>query len=174
MVQDISGWGQASAGSKKFADSRYMSRIDTRSWTAVSAGSGVEQTLLDISWRYCDFFVFLYQTIQQKLQGELANRWEDANIEFIFSVPTTWKPVPTVERFRSIIERAGFGRHPNHRADIGLTEAEAAAVHTARVFPRLFNVWIPLSKFISVHKLTIWLGERRASGLWCWRWNDGS
>ena len=100
-------------------------------------------TMLDIarnSCRHCDFFRFLYQTIQQKLQGELANRWEDANIEFIFSVPTTWKPVPTVERFRSTIERAGFGRHPNHRADIGLTEAEAAAVDTARVFPRLFNV----------------------------------
>jgi hypothetical protein len=90
-------------------------------------------------WRYCDFFRFLYQTIQQKLQGELANRWEDANIEFIFSVPTTWRVVPTVERFRSTIERAGFGKHPNHKADIGLTEAEAAAVHTARVFPKLFN-----------------------------------
>lgn len=89
--------------------------------------------------RYCDFFRFLYQTIQQKLQGEVANRWEDASIEFIFSVPTTWKPL-TVERFRSTFERAGFGKHPNHTANIGLTEAEAAAVHTARVFPRLFNV----------------------------------
>jgi hypothetical protein len=93
--------------------------------------------------RYYDFFKPLYQTIQQKLQGELANRWEDASIEFIFSVPTTWKPVPTVERFRSIIDRAGFGRHPNHRADIGLTEAEAAAVHTARAFPKMFNVCLP-------------------------------
>jgi hypothetical protein len=92
------------------------------------------------SCSYCDFFQFLYMTIQQKLQGELANRWEDANIEFIFSVPTTWKPVPTVERFRSTIERAGFGRFPNHKAIIGLTEAEAAAVHTARMFPKLFNV----------------------------------
>lgn len=89
--------------------------------------------------RYCDFFRLLYQTVQQRLQGELANRWEDASIEFIFSVPTTWKPVPTVERFRSVIKRAGFGRHPNHKCDIGLTEAEAAAVHTARVFPRLFK-----------------------------------
>ena len=99
-------------------------------------------TILTIFYRYCDFFRFLYQTIQLKLKGELANRWEDASIEFIFSVPTTWKPVPTIERFRSTIERAGFGRYPNHKIDIGLTEAEAAAVHTARTFPRLFNVWI--------------------------------
>ncbi|CAG8976953.1 hypothetical protein HYALB_00008864 [Hymenoscyphus albidus] len=88
---------------------------------------------------YRDYFRFLYSTIQQKLQGELANRWEHANIEFIFSVPTTWKLVPTVERFRRTIERAGFGAHPNHKAIIGLTEAEAAAVHTARVFPKLFK-----------------------------------
>jgi hypothetical protein len=93
----------------------------------------------DSSARYCDFFRLLYQTIQQRLQGELANRWEDASIEFIFSVPTTWKPVPTVERFRSTVQRAGFGRYPNHKCDIGLTEAEAAAVHTARVFPKLFK-----------------------------------
>jgi hypothetical protein len=73
------------------------------------------------------------------LQAELSRRWEDANVEFIFSVPTAWKP-QTVERFRSTFERAGFGRHQNHRADIGLTEAEAAAVHTARAFPTLFKV----------------------------------
>ncbi|KAF4629765.1 hypothetical protein G7Y89_g8382 [Cudoniella acicularis] len=84
-------------------------------------------SIQEVEQLYCDFFKFLYQTIQQNLQGELANRWEDATIEFIFSVPTTWKPVPTVERFRSTIERAGFGRHPNHTASIGLTEAEAAA-----------------------------------------------
>jgi hypothetical protein len=74
----------------------------------------------------------------------MANRWENANIEFVFSVPTTWKPVPTVERFRSVVKRAGFGAYPNHKVDIGLTEAEAAAVHTARMFPKLFNVYLPL------------------------------
>ncbi|KAG9239683.1 hypothetical protein BJ875DRAFT_538458 [Amylocarpus encephaloides] len=96
-------------------------------------------SIQEVEQLYCDFFKLLYQTIQQKLQGEIASRWEDANIEFIFSVPTTWKPVPTVERFRTTIERAGFGRHASHKAGIGLTEAEAAAVHTARVFPKLFK-----------------------------------
>ncbi|EPE28769.1 Actin-like ATPase [Glarea lozoyensis ATCC 20868] len=84
-------------------------------------------SMQEVERLYCDFFQFLYKTIQEKLQGELANRWEDAKIEFIFSVPTTWKPVPTVERFKSVVERAGFGIHPNHKAIIGLTEAEAAA-----------------------------------------------
>ncbi|KAF2183182.1 hypothetical protein K469DRAFT_739999 [Zopfia rhizophila CBS 207.26] len=88
---------------------------------------------------YTDYFQLLYRTIEARLKGELASRWEDAKIEFIFSVPTTWKPNPTVERFRNIVSRAGFGRSVNHTAVIGLTEAEAAAVHTARNTPAIFN-----------------------------------
>jgi hypothetical protein len=69
-------------------------------------------------------------------------------------VPTTWKPVPTVERFRSVINRAGFGKHPNHRIDIGLTEAEAAAVHTSKVFPKIFKVRHPDLR--QVYLLILW------------------
>jgi hypothetical protein len=72
-------------------------------------------------------------------EGELASTWENAKIEFIFSVPTTWKPVPTVERFRKIISLAGFGSCPGHAASIGLTGAEAAAVYTARSMPGIFK-----------------------------------
>ncbi|CAN9355637.1 unnamed protein product [Alternaria alternata] len=88
---------------------------------------------------YTDYFRYLYRTIEARLRGELASRWEDANIEFIFSVPTTWKPIPTVERFRKTISAAGFGSCVNHTASIGLTEAEAAAVHTARSMPGIFK-----------------------------------
>jgi hypothetical protein len=90
--------------------------------------------------RYTNYFQFLYRTIEARLKSELASRWEDAKIEYIFSVPTTWKPAPTVERFRKIIAAAGFGLYPNHTATIGLTEAEAAAVHTARNMPGIFKV----------------------------------
>jgi len=100
-------------------------------------------TISDIvSHRYQDYFIYLYQYIESKLQMELPSRWEDARIEFIFSVPTTWKPHPTVERFRSITARAGFGRYPNHKSTIGLTEAEAAAVHMSRESPAIFRVRI--------------------------------
>jgi hypothetical protein len=70
---------------------------------------------------------------------EIPSNWNDARIEFIFSVPTTWKPHPTVERFRSITEKAGFGKSPNHTSSIGLTEAEAAAVHMSRESPAIFK-----------------------------------
>lgn len=83
-----------------------------------------------LAQRYLDYFRLLYQYIETKLQMEIPTKWNDARIEFIFSVPTTWKPHPTVERFRVLTERAGFGQHPNHTSVIGLTEAEAAAVHS--------------------------------------------
>ena len=104
---------------------------------------GITWILIVVTKRYCrytDYFQFLYRSIEARLKGELASRWEDAKIEFIFSVPTTWKPNPTVERFKKIIASAGFGSCPSHIASIGLTEAEAAAVHTARSMPGIFTV----------------------------------
>ncbi|KAF2489449.1 hypothetical protein BU16DRAFT_472014 [Lophium mytilinum] len=98
----------------------------------------VPKSIEEVEKLFCDYFKFLYQHIRSKLQNEIAARWEDARIDFIFSVPTTWAPNPTVERFRKIIERAGFGQYPSHIASIGLTEAEAAAVHMSRESPAIF------------------------------------
>jgi len=127
-----------------------------------------------VSHRYQDYFVFLYQYIESKLQMELPSRWEDARIEFIFSVPTTWKPHPTVERFRSITARAGFGRYPNHKSTIGLTEAEAAAVHMSRESPAIFRVRIDgLYRSSEARNLTIMAtGERYLDYMRCWWGNN--
>ena len=80
-----------------------------------------------------DYLGFLYESIKLKLSSELATiSWDDAEIEFIFSVPTTWKH-PAVENFRHLIQQAGFGGtlNANHSVTIGLTEAEAAAIHVS-------------------------------------------
>lgn len=108
--------------------------------TQPGADDGVPASMDELERWYVDYFRLLNQHIESKLQGELGRRWDDLKIEFLFSVPTTWKPHPTVERFRSIIQRAGFGRVANHAVSIELTEAEAAAVHTAKESPALFNV----------------------------------
>ncbi|OJZ81557.1 hypothetical protein ASPFODRAFT_51951 [Aspergillus luchuensis CBS 106.47] len=50
-------------------------------------------------------------------------------VEFNFSVPTTWKDVRMVEEIRRLLMQVIDARNPNHRACIGLTEAEAAAVY---------------------------------------------
>ena len=98
------------------------------------------QSMDEVEKWYKDFLTRLYRHIEFKLAPELSRTsWHNAKIEFIFSVPTTWKP-STVERFRVITNEAGFGSAWNHTTSIGLTEAEAAAVHTSTGEPGIFNV----------------------------------
>jgi hypothetical protein len=57
--------------------------------------------------------------------------WDDAYIEFIFSVPATWNRLTETlenitQRFRAVVKEAGFD-NPKHTVSIGLTEPEAAA-----------------------------------------------
>ena len=93
---------------------------------------------------YEDYLRLLYRHIEFKLSPELLRTpWHNAKIEFIFSVPTTWKP-PTVENFRALAERAGFGTAWSHTLTVGLTEAEAAAVHTSVEASGIFAVGIDL------------------------------
>lgn len=95
----------------------------------------------DVDKWYEDYLRLLYQHVEHKLGSELPNHkpWACAKVEFIFSLPTTWQPYPTVEKFRTIIERAGYGQHPTHSIDLGLTEPEAAAVHTSADAPGIFQ-----------------------------------
>lgn len=89
-----------------------------------------------------DFMRFLYHHIESKLSAELPSTktWQSANIEFIFSVPTTWPPSgPTVEKFRRLVQQAGYGKYPTHSVSVGLTEAEAAAVAASIETPGLFQ-----------------------------------
>ncbi|KAF2728383.1 hypothetical protein EJ04DRAFT_546806 [Polyplosphaeria fusca] len=89
---------------------------------------------------YFDYLRKMYDYLETKLSTEISGAsWSNARVEFIFSVPTTWPPVPTVENFRTIVQRAGFGHHMRHTVTIGLTEAEAAAVHVSTEAPGIFR-----------------------------------
>lgn len=101
---------------------------------------GAPESLQEVEKWYGDYLRKMYEYISFKLGGELSGvQWEDARIEFVFSVPTTWAPVPTVENFKKIVRGAGFGSHRGHSLTIGLTEAEAAAVHTSTEAPGIFR-----------------------------------
>lgn len=92
---------------------------------------GAPKSIQEVEKWYEDYLRLLYRHIEFKLASELQGAtWQDARIEFIFSVPTTWRP-EVVETYRVIAQRAGFGGWPSHQVTIGLTEAEAAAVHTS-------------------------------------------
>jgi hypothetical protein len=63
-------------------------------------------------------------------------KWRNQKAEFVFSVPTTWKNPSMIADIERLIMNAGFGSDgasPRaHRATIGLTEAEAAAVYASK------------------------------------------
>ena len=97
------------------------------------------RTVDEVKRLYTDYLRKLYEHIEDKLSAKLYKvSWEDARIDFLFSVPSTWKD-RTVERFRSAIMGGGFGRERNHSVNIDLTEAEAAAVFTAKENRSMFK-----------------------------------
>ncbi|KAF1998144.1 hypothetical protein P154DRAFT_263300 [Amniculicola lignicola CBS 123094] len=101
---------------------------------------GAPGSLAEVQMWYEDYLRKMYEYLAFKLGSELSGvRWETARIEFIFSVPTTWPVHPTVELFKTIVAKAGYGQHKNHSVSIGLTEAEAAAVHISTEAPGIFR-----------------------------------
>ena len=59
--------------------------------------------------------------------------WQNLVVEFIFSVPTTWRTHDIINTFKDTIWTAGFGAEsPRHKATVELTESEAAAVGTVK------------------------------------------
>jgi hypothetical protein len=84
----------------------------------------------------------IYYHIKESIQAEIGRGWEEKTISFVFSLPTTWTAVATVERFKEAIASAGFGMDnpAKHTAELDLTEAEAAAVFTLKEAQVKYNV----------------------------------
>jgi hypothetical protein len=90
-------------------------------------------TQQDVKKWYLDFLRELYRHIESAMDSQVRRSVWESNVEFIFSVPTTWTQQGMIEDFRAIVREAGFGSFgPGHKVDIGLTEAEAAAVYTVK------------------------------------------
>ncbi|KAL9002314.1 MAG: hypothetical protein Q9188_004752 [Gyalolechia gomerana] len=81
---------------------------------------------------FTDFLKKLYRHITRTfLNGPYATQWK-SKVSFVFSVPTTWKTRNVLSTYKECIQEAGFKSRKNHNFSIGLTEAEAAAIHTFR------------------------------------------
>lgn len=123
------------------------------------------------SW-YTDFLAALYAHIIQFLWERLRVDVKLTPIEFIFSIPTSWKDKDLMVRcFRDLVDIAGFGRAGN--VIMELTEGEASAVFTAKHLWHEFQV---LSGNIAdlLQKKTdlVTVGGRSLHCLRCWRRND--
>ena len=88
----------------------------------------------DVKMWFEDFLTKLYEYIVAYMTKYFHLKdWEAARVVYSFSVPTTWNSrINVVKTFEDIIRKAGFGKGEQHSVKIELTEAEAAAVHTAR------------------------------------------
>jgi hypothetical protein len=78
-----------------------------------------------------DYVQCIYQHVANFLASTIPE-FPFRKVEFVFSVPTTWKDVRMIEETRTLIEQAIVMRSTAHRASIGLTEAEAAAVYACK------------------------------------------
>lgn len=81
---------------------------------------------------FVDYLTCLFKTVDRYL-NEIIPQYQSKRVEFKFSVPTTWKNPAMIAEIERLIRKAGFGsRNPLHKAEISLTEAEAAAVYAAQ------------------------------------------
>ena len=81
---------------------------------------------------YLDYLRCMHDYIAGVFSDDIPG-WKTQKVEFVFSVPTTWKNPKMVAEIEELLGRAGFGRDgTDHRAKISLTEAEAAAVQASK------------------------------------------
>lgn len=80
---------------------------------------------------FADYMRHLHGYLQTFFSSSFP-RWDTRRVEFLFSVPTTWRSPAMIARLERLIREAGFGQQENHSARISLTEAEAAAVWVAK------------------------------------------
>lgn len=114
--------------------------IDSENLVAAQE-QGVAQAprTLEEAQRYAtDYLRQVYGHVKRSIEmqiglGYIPGGWATRAVDFLFSVPTTWTRMETINCFKGIIRNAGFGvEGPRHSAQIDLTEAEAAAVATLK------------------------------------------
>lgn len=113
--------------------------LNQKNQTLAEAGYPT-QSEADVTRWLEDYLSQIYRQTKQEISSQY--NWETSTVVFIFSLPTTWSSHAMIERkFKNSIFRAGFGSvGPNHTVELGLTEAEAAAVYTADAGQNLYQV----------------------------------
>jgi len=137
---------------------------DIKQWFKVDFPKGGEPH----RW-YVDYLRQLYNHLQSEFQPQVLNgkQWQQAKVEFIFSVPATWG-TDDVQKFKEAIGAAGFGTVPGHKLKVDLTEPQAVAVHAVIEESATFNVNFPRKSL--AYKTNVAVGRRQCSsrGRW-WR-----
>ena len=90
-------------------------------------GQAPDRPSLRAACRYTvDFLRCIYQYICSHL-ASFSLESPERKVQFLFSVPSSWAKSRTQDRFRALVATAGFNKHPQHRINIDMSEAEATA-----------------------------------------------
>ena len=128
QTNTVKAWGFQCDQQSRNSIRNFKLLLDPAFSDSQSGKGKVEQARL---W-YQDFLRCLHDYIEESFSNSFP-RWKSQRVEFIFSVPTTWKNPSMIAATEWLIKSAGFGSDGlDHRAAIGLTEAEAAAVYASK------------------------------------------
>jgi len=86
---------------------------------------------------YKDYMRCLYLYISRLLQDQMGS-WESTRVEFLFSLPTTFRSQAISTSLRELLVQAGFSRE-HHTIEFGLTEPQASAVDAAKDSSKTFE-----------------------------------
>lgn len=98
---------------------------------------GVPKSVSQAQQLVTDYLRKVYAHVKSTIEHQTGigpfTGWKDWAVEFIFSVPTTWRSLEVVNTFKAALKEAGFGTEgPRHNSTVELTESEAAAVATIK------------------------------------------
>lgn len=80
---------------------------------------------------YRDYMQCLYDYVSQVLRDHISD-WNNLSVEWIFSLPTTFRSQEISNTLLGLLKEAGFGRRANHTVNFGLSEPQASAVDAAK------------------------------------------
>lgn len=132
----LSSWGFLCADDDEDAPGKIRRELFKMFLDGATIAAAQQQRLLNVpqstaeARRYAtDYLVQVRMHVKETIERHAGGGWADQAVLFLFSVPTTWMRMETINDFKALIRDAGFGTQgPRHLAQVDLTEAEAAAV----------------------------------------------
>ncbi|MCJ1381372.1 hypothetical protein MMC17_004482 [Xylographa soralifera] len=123
-------WGFLSEAEVDFADHRELFKLDLD--PSFNAENPERAIVEDARQWFQDYMRCIHDHLAETFSNNFP-KWRSQSVEFIFSVPTTWRSPSLIIEIKTLLAGAGFGKDgTNHSLDISLTEAEAAAVYASK------------------------------------------